>query len=122
MTAYATVAELSAYWRELSPEESARAAVLLDHAAAFVRAHCGGEPSDAEAARHVSCDMVKTAMLPSPFSAPVTSFQQSGGPYSANVTFANPAGDMYWKAQYDELLGLSGLSFACIKARTAFDD
>lgn len=121
MAAYATVEELAAYWRELAQAEQARAAVLLDAAAVFVRAHCGGEPADAEAAKYVSCDMAKTAMLAGASSAPVQSYSQSGGPYNASVTFANPTGDLYWKGQYDELLGLSGMSHATINARTAFD-
>ena len=121
MAAYATVEELAAYWRELAQAEQARAAVLLDAAGVFIRSHCGGEPADTEAARYVSCDMAKTAMLAGAPSAPVKSWQQSGGPYSASVVFANPTGDLYWKGQYDELLGLAGMSHATIKARTAFD-
>lgn len=94
---------------------------MLDAASAFVRAHCGGEPSDMDAARYVVCDMAKTAMAAGAAAAPVQSFQQSAGPYSASVSYANPTGDMYWKGQYDALLGLSGLSHACVKARTALD-
>lgn len=59
--AYATVSELEARWRTLSPLERQRAQVMLDDAAALI----DDEPraTDNEAIlRMVSCDMVRRAM------------------------------------------------------------
>lgn len=121
MEAYATSEDLAAYWRELSDAEKARADTLLSYASTIVRAHCGCDPSDADAARFVACDMVKTAMQADMDMPPAMQVTMSGGPYSRTTLYANPTGDMYWKSHYDMLLGLTGLSFGCMKARTAYD-
>lgn len=121
MADYATIADVGSYWRTLTDAEGRRASTLIGFASAMVRAHCHGEPSDAEAARFVVCDMVKNAMLADATAAPVTSMSMAGGPYSRTVQYANPTGDLYWKAQYDQMLGTKGVSAACIRARTAYD-
>lgn len=62
--AYATVADLEARWRVMSPSEYRQAEVLLDDAAVEIDIHC--KPSDKvewlEKAKAVSCAMVKRAM------------------------------------------------------------
>lgn len=58
--AYATVADLENRWRELSPEESEKASVLLDDAAVLLEQYAAG--ADSAALRIVSCNMVKRAM------------------------------------------------------------
>lgn len=121
MDAYATVEDLAAYWREMSEAEKARAETMLSYASTIIRAHCGCEPSDGDAAKFVACDMVKTAMQSASDTAPVTQLTMSGGPYSRTMQYANPSGDLYWKSQYDQVLGLTGTSVGCIHARTALD-
>lgn len=121
MAAYATAEDLAAYWRELSEAEKTKAAAMLGYASAIVRAHCQGEPGDADAARFVACDMAKTAMQAGTDSAPVTQLTMTGGPYSRTMQYANPTGDLYWKSQYDAVLGLSGTAVGCMHARTALD-
>ena len=119
MFAYATADDLAAYWRELTEAERAKADTLLGFASTIVSAHAAAP--DAEAARFVVCDMVKTAMQAGGDAAPVTQLTMTGGPYSRTMQFANPTGDLYWKSQYDAVLGLSGTAVGCMHARTAID-
>ena len=119
--AYATVPDLEAYWRTLTTEEETRADTLLDYAALFIDSKVTVTTALTIAAKFVSCDMVKVAMLAGTDSSPMTAFSQTGGPYQASVTFANPTGDLFWSSKYDTLLGLSGVGFACMKAMTSYD-
>lgn len=118
--AYATVDNVESYWRTLTDTEKARAESLLGYAAMFIDARCTVTDALAKAAEYVSCDMVKTAMVAGDGPA-VTAFSQTGGPYSANATFANPTGDLYWKSQYNDVLGISGMGAMCIRPSTAAD-
>jgi len=118
--AYATIDDVEAYWHTLNASEQTRATALLDYAALFVDSKCTVSDALEPAAKYVSCDMVKTAMAAGDGPA-VTAFSQTGGPYSANATFANPTGDLYWKSQYNDLLGISGMGAACIRPSTAAD-
>lgn len=59
--AYATVEQLTARWRPLSPEEAKTAELLLGDAAAILNAN-GYKDSDAELLSIVSCNMVRRAM------------------------------------------------------------
>lgn len=121
MTAYATADDLEAYWRAMTDEEKAKAETLLGYASVMVRARCGDDP-DADAAKFVACDMAKTAMQSASDLGPITQMTMTGGPYSRTLQYANPSGDLYWKSQYDALLGLTGTALGSIGARTAFDE
>lgn len=98
--AYATVADLAARWRPLSTEEQTRASALLDDASVWLdtlrpavaaQAVPGG-PLEA-AARILVVTAVRRAML-----APdgVRQTSTGTGPYSDSVTYANPAGNVYF--------------------------
>lgn len=112
MAAYATVDDLAAYWKPVAEADEARAETLLGFASAIVHMRCAGEP-DADVAKWVVCDMAKAAMLPGDSPA-VSQATASAGGYSSSMTYANPAGDLYWKGQYDDALGLKGVSFGSI--------
>lgn len=113
--AYATVSDLAARWRALSADELGRAAALLDDAAVEIDAF-DGFPDDHEhderqlAARLVvSCRMVKRAMQAGDGPA-VTQQSETRGPFGAQVTYANPMGDVYLtKADRRLLAGRGGL-------------
>ena len=61
--AFATVEDLEARWRTLTPEEQAMAAVLLDDAAVKLSEwEIDGDEKQAAKLKIVSCDMVKRAM------------------------------------------------------------
>lgn len=108
---YATVNDLEARWRSLTPDESARAAVLLEDAAVRLDAAC--PPSDPPTAQElaarliVSCEMVKRAMASGTGAGAVgvTSIQQGAGPYQETTQFANPTGDLYLTKGDRKLLG-----------------
>lgn len=93
---YATVSDLEARWRTLTPEEATRAEVLLDDAAVRLDVECPpSDPIDDEGARKiVSCEMVKRA-LASPGGIGVNSIQEGAGPFQQTMQFSNPSGDLY---------------------------
>lgn len=108
---YATVAELEARWRTLSTDEQARATVLLADAAVRIDAECPPDavpPSDADARKIVSCEMVKRAMAVGMDGVGVTSVQQGAGPYQETRQFSNPTGDMYLTKADKRLLKCGG--------------
>lgn len=49
-------------------------------------------------------------------SAGASSVTQTAGPYSQTLSYDSPVGSMYWRKQYDDLLGLSGVTIASIRA------
>lgn len=109
---YAEVTDLESRWRTLTPDESARAAVLLADAAVRIDASCppSDPPTDQElnARMIVSCEMVKRAMASSAGGVSgvgVTSIQQGAGPYQETVQFSNPTGDLYLSKSDRKLLG-----------------
>lgn len=121
MAAFATVSDLEARWRPLSPDESNRAQALLDDAAAVIRAECADVDSrlvavppailpelDPAVPLMVSCSMVKRAMLSGADVAGVTSTQQTAGPFSQSLSFANPSGDLYLTKAERRILGCGG--------------
>ena len=106
---YAEVTDLEARWRPLTPDESVRAAVLLEDAAVRLDAAC--PPSDPPtvqelaARKIVSCEMIKRSMAAGvdAGAAGITSLQMGAGPYQETRQFANPTGDLYL-AKGDKLL------------------
>lgn len=102
--AYATVADLAARWRPLSPAEQDRAAVLLDDVAVLIDeaaplAPAPYEPTTVELGLRliVSVDSVRRAMVAGSTGGGegVTSVQQGAGPYQETVQYANPMGNLY---------------------------
>lgn len=121
MAAFATVSDLEARWRPLSEADKARAQALLDDASAIVRAECKGiddqivavPPAtvpelDPAVPTMVVCAMVKRAMLSGVDAAGVTSTQQTAGPFSQSLSFANPSGDLYLTKSERRILGCGG--------------
>ena len=92
-TAYATVEDLSARWRDLDPSEEKRAEVLLEDAAVVIDSYTRGRAASVDALRVVSCNMVKRAMDAD--RSGVSQQTETAGPYSQTFTWANPNGDMY---------------------------
>jgi len=105
--AYATVEDLEARWRTLTESERAVASALLDDAAVLIGSY--GEPSGAEAARAVSCLMVRRAMSPMAGEMfGVTQASMTAGSYQQQQSFANPSGDLYLTRQERRMLGVGG--------------
>jgi hypothetical protein len=124
MTVYATVAELEERWRPLSTSEKAKATVLLDDASAILDAECDkAQVSPNLGLLKIVCvDMVKRAMSSTVDDAPVTNMQQTAGPYSASLTFANPMGDMYLTRTNRKLLGFSRQRIGSIAPHIGFGE
>ncbi len=118
--AFATVADLEARWRSLTEAEEAQASVLLDDAAAYLQALVEVDPDDEVQAANlkmVSCNMVKRAMSSSASDAfGVTNATATMGPFSQQVAYANPSGDMYVSKSERAILGIGTATIGSIRA------
>lgn len=118
--AYATVAELSAFWRTVTAgAETDRATSLLALASNRLRSKAVeygfvmDEKFNADAVyasnvKFVVLESVKRAMQTDQNVPPVDSYQQQAGPYSTNYKFTNPSGDLWFKGSELAEIGLSG--------------
>lgn len=108
--AYATVTDLESLWRPLTDLEQERAGVLLDAAAVWLDAlRLPSTPAtgrELDARRVVSCAMVRRSMQAPVDQAPATAATNTAGPFSHQVTYANPTGDLYVTKAEKRLLGV----------------
>lgn len=117
-TPFATVAELSAYWRPITAgAETERATMLLNIASSRLRITAGAsvnldekstnDPLFAQTLKWIVMEAVKRAMI-SPVDAPsVETYQQTAGPYSENYKYTNPTGDLFFRKSELAAIGLS---------------
>jgi hypothetical protein len=119
LTPFATKEDLAAFWRTLTSAEQSRADVLLALASNRLRQIASdlGIDIDAKVAdsaiyaanvQWVVMEAVKRAMLVPTDAAPANSIQQTAGPYSENIVFTNPAGDLWFKKAELTAIGLYG--------------
>lgn len=114
MEPFATVQELSSYWRDLSPSEELRAEELLARASAMMRVEMGrcgvsweGPSPDLAAALSTVCmDVVRRAMDVPEGMGGVDTWSQGAVGYTESVKYANPGGGLYLKASERRLLGI----------------
>ena len=117
--AFATIAELAKFWRELTEPEQERAAYLLELSSDYLRqvAINGGRNLDTMLAsgkiigntlKQIVMESVKRAMLTPQNQPPVNQMSQTAGPYSESFVFTNPAGDIWFKDSEYKLLKLKG--------------
>lgn len=122
-TSYATVQDLSVYWRPITESEIARANDMLSLASSRLRLYAdnSGIDLDAKAAadedyanalKWVVMEATKRALSTPIDTPPVDSYQQSAGPYSENYKFTNPSGDLWFKKAELKTLGISGVQRA----------
>lgn len=112
---FATVSDLEARWRPLTPEETTRAETLLGDASALIRdlaktvdQRIVDEELDPATPRAIACAVVKRVMQsPADFDG-VTQAQRTAGPFQQGVTFANPSGDLYLTKLERRRLGAGG--------------
>lgn len=120
MEPYATVEQLAAYWRTLTDAETARAGVLLPLASSRLRlmadrvnvdidGQVANNQSYAATAQWVVLEAVKRAMLVPTDAPPANQLQKTAGPYSENIVFTNPSGDLWFKNSELEELGLKAV-------------
>lgn len=117
MANYATLEDLTALWRAMTPEESNRAAHLLDIVSASLRVEAGKVGKDLDAmvaksadlaavAKSVTVDVVARTLMTSTNQEPMTQTTESAGGYSASGTFLIPGGGLFIKKSELARLGL----------------
>lgn len=120
--AYATVDDLEARWRYLGTEEQARASALLNDAAVLLDSLVIVDPTDehqADVLRVVSCSMVQRSMVAATSDAfGVSQATMTAGPYSQNMSFANPSGDLYLTGTEKQMLGIGAPYIGTIRAES----
>lgn len=130
---YATVADLSTFWRPITGAETSRAEDLLALASSRLRLYANNSGIDLDAkvaedadyalaVKWVVMEATKRAMSTPVDVPPVDSYSQAAGPYSENYKFTNPSGDLWFKKSELKTLGLSGLqSLGSIAPKTRRD-
>lgn len=114
---YATVADLAALWRPMTPEEEARAARLLEVVSASLRVEAEKEgrnldamlaenPDLAAVACSVTVDVTARALMTSTRAEPASQFSQTAGPYTVSGTYLVPGGGIFIKKSELSRLGL----------------
>lgn len=117
---YATVADLSTYWRPITESEQARAEDLLTLASSRLRLYANRagfnlderiaeDPDYANAVKWVVMEATKRAMATPVDTPPVDNYSQTAGPYSENYKFTNPSGDLWFKKAELKDLGIYGV-------------
>lgn len=108
--AFATYEDVEARWRTLTADEQTKAAVLLEDAANMLLALVRVDESDGQQQailKQVSCTMVIRSMVASESTAfGVDKLQATMGPFSQQMSFTNPNGDLYLTKQEKRLLGI----------------
>lgn len=128
--AYADVNDLESFWRDLTTEEESRAAYLLvlssdylRQAALNINRNLDTMLSDGKVLtstlKQIVMEAVKRAMNTSINQAPVSQMSQTAGPYSESLTFANPAGDIWFKDKELRMLGLKRQGMRSISTATS---
>lgn len=122
---FATVADLESFWRELTPAEENRAAYLLVLASDGIRQIAINRGKNIETmiengklmqttVKHLVMESVKRAMLTPVDQKPITQGSMTAGPYAESFTFANPAGDIWFKDKELKMLGLKGQKLSSV--------
>jgi hypothetical protein len=113
--AYADVSDLEARWRELTEDEQARAAVLLDDASAMLDAYVTVDEADESLMKRlkiVACNMVERAMSTVSDDGMdlygVTQQSMTAVGFTRQLSYANPTGDLYITKAEKRMLGISG--------------
>lgn len=120
MSAFATVGDLEARFRPLTPSEVPKAEALLADAEMLVKSEVAAanksvEDIDADLLKAVTCFVAKRGWGPD--SAPlsgVSSYTETTGPFSTQMSFANPSGDLYLTKAERKWLGISGSFARCV--------
>lgn len=114
---YATIDDITALFRPLTPEETQRAEALLPIVSASLRSEARkagkdldgmlvDDPDLAEVARSVTVDVVARTLMTSTDTEPLTQLTESAGGYSATGTFLVPGGGLFIKKSELARLGL----------------
>lgn len=118
MEPFATIDDLEAEWRPLSPDEVETARRRLATASLLIRRIKPSIDDEIqqddvlrEVVTFVVCDMVKNSMTTADVPHGVSQLTTGTGPFSHTMQFANPGEDLYFKKMHRRLLGLDNESF-----------
>lgn len=120
MPPFADVEDLESRWRPITVAgERDRAEELIGDASAMIRVElpdidrritvqppATAPVMDSRIPLLVVCAMVRRAMAGSDLGADVSQLGQTAGPFSQQVTFANPSGDLYLTKKDRKMLGI----------------
>lgn len=117
---FATVAQFEDFWKQLSTDEETRALSILtlasnrlrmrgEQVGVDVQAKHDASEAYASTLQWVVMEATKRAMLTPVDAPPANSVQQTAGPYSSNIVFTNPSGDLWFKKIEMQDLGLGGI-------------
>lgn len=118
--AYANDVDLSAFWKPITGDDITRANSLLKLASNRLRTLStqqghgdmddlvNNDPAYFSTVQWVIMEATKRAMLTPTDLPPVDTFQQTAGPYSENIKYTNPSGDLWFKKSELHDLGLYG--------------
>ena len=118
--AYANADDLAIFWKTLTGDDVARANNLLKLASNRLRTISDQQghgdmdelvnatPTYFATVQCVIMEATKRAMLTPTDLPPVDTFQQTAGPYSENIKYTNPSGDLWFKKSELNDLGLYG--------------
>lgn len=116
--AYANEVDLTLFWK--APDDNNRANYLLKLASNRLRMIGEGVDVDTDEKSNsnpayfstiqwVVMEATKRALLTPTDMQPVDTFQQTAGPYSENIKYTNPSGDLWFKKSELSSLGLYGV-------------
>lgn len=117
MSSFATVADVAALWRNLTPAEAERAEQLLPIISDSLRTEADkvgkdldsmvvSEPTLASVAKSVTVDVLARALMTPTNETPMTQMSQSGLGYTVSGTFLVPGGGLFIKKSELARLGL----------------
>lgn len=115
--AYANAEDLTSFWK--APDDATRANYLLKLSSNRLRLiaenvnvdlddKANNSPAYFDTLQWVVMEATKRALQSDVNAAPAESFQQTAGPYSENIKYSNPSGDLFFKKAELAALGLSG--------------
>ncbi len=106
---FATPEDLAQRWHALTSDEQSRAEILLaDASDLIVSANPDWDTVRENTLKRVCCQMVKRAMLATSLGVAegVTQVNQTTGPFTDGMSFANPTGDIYLLDSEKQSLGI----------------
>lgn len=119
MGAFATLAQFEVFWKDIPDADEPRAEYLLllasdrlrligEDVGVNVDTKHDENTAYASTLQWVVMEAAKRAMLTPIDLPPVDTFQQTAGPYSENIKYSNPSGDLWFKKSELSSLGLYG--------------
>lgn len=115
---YANVDDLTEFWKSTGDDARAlsilkkasnRLRVIADNLDIDLDGKVNASPAYFNTVQWVVMEATKRAMLTPTDAPPANSIQKTAGPYSENIVFTNPAGDLWFKKTELSDLGLVGV-------------